>query len=149
MEVILLKDYGKLGSADDIVKVKDGYARNYLMPEGIAIPANAGNKRALIEHQKYSDKREIRKVEEAKNLAKRIQEIPCTISAKAKDDEELYGSVSVSDIVAFLEKENIAVDKNMVTLSEPIKKLGVFTVAIKLHKTVSAELKVWVVKQED
>lgn len=148
MEIVLKQDYGKLGKANDVITVKDGYARNFLIPSGIAVPATEGNKKAVAESRKFAEKRETKKADEAKILAKKVAEIPCTITAKAKDDEELYGSVTANDIAEFLKKEGLEVEKSMILLDEPIKELGVFPVKIQLHKDVDAELKVWIVKEE-
>lgn len=149
MKIVLTQDYGKLGSANDVVTVKDGYARNFLIPNGIAAIATKGNLRAVEENKKFAEKREANKANEAKNLASKIADTPCTITAKAKNDEELFGSVTAADIANFLDKEGFKINKGAVLLSEPIKKLGVFPVKIQLHKDVSVELKVWIVKEEE
>jgi len=149
MKIVLTQDYGKLGLANDVVTVKDGYGRNFLIPNGIAALATKGNLKAVEENRKFAEKREAKKSNEAKTLASKIADTPCTITAKAKNDEELFGSVTAADIAAFLEKEGFKITKNMVKLSEPIKKLGVFPVKIQLHREVSVELKVWIVKEEE
>jgi large subunit ribosomal protein L9 len=148
MEVVLKKDYGKLGSAMDIVTVKDGYARNFLIPNGVAIVATAGNKRLVADTRRMSEKREAKLMEEARAILNKIENTPCTIAVKVGAEEQVYGSVSALDIAEFLKKEGFSVEKRQVQLEEPIKQLGVYTVGITLHKGVEAKLKVWVVKEE-
>jgi large subunit ribosomal protein L9 len=148
MEVVLKKDHDKLGKAMEIVNVKDGYARNFLIPEGIAVIATEGNKRAVAESKKHFEKRENKKIKEAQEQAKQIEKVPCTIKVKVGEEDKLFGSVTSQEIADFLIKEGFAVTKRDVELAEPIKQLGVYTVKINLHKEASANLKVWVVKDE-
>jgi large subunit ribosomal protein L9 len=148
MEILLQKDYGKLGKAMDIVTVRDGYARNYLIPNGIAVIATEGNKRVVADAKRASDKREEKLREDARGLLNRIEQTPCTIAVKVGEEEQVYGSVSAQDIAEFLKKEGFSVEKRQVLLEEPIKQLGVYTVDINLHRGVDAKLKVWVVKEE-
>ncbi len=149
MEIILKEDHKDLGSAMDIVTVKDGYARNYLIPRGLAVKATKGNKNAIKDAKRFEEKKLKKKVEEAKGLAEKIKNIPCTIKVKAKEGEDIYGSVSSQDIAEFLTKEGYSVGKSQVKLDEPIKKLGVYNITIELTKDVNAELKVWVVKEDE
>jgi large subunit ribosomal protein L9 len=148
MEVVLKKDYGKLGSAMDIVAVKDGYARNFLIPNGVAVVATEGNKRLVADAKRTNEKREAKLVEEARGVLSKIENTSCTIAVKVGEEEQVYGSVSALDIAEFLKKEGFDVEKRQVKLEEPIKQLGVYTVDISLHKGVDAKLKVWVVKEE-
>jgi large subunit ribosomal protein L9 len=148
MEIILKKDYTKLGKAMDVLNVKDGFARNYLIPSGLAVPATEGNKRAIQELKRAALKREEKKIKESRQLAKKIEEVPCTIPVKVKSGEEIFGSVTGQEIAEFLAKEGFTVEKSAVELDEPIKQLGVYTVKITLFKDVQAKLKVWVVKEE-
>jgi large subunit ribosomal protein L9 len=147
MEVVLKKDHDKLGKAMDVVNVKDGYARNFLIPQGIAVVATEGNRKAVAESKRLAEKREEKKQKEAREQAKQIEKIPCTIKAKVGEDEKLFGSVTTQDIADFLAKEGFAIDKKDLELEEPIKQLGVYSVKITLHKDVVASLKVWVVKE--
>lgn len=149
MEVVLKKDYDRLGKAMDVITVKDGYARNFLIPAGVAVPATEGNRRAVAEARRFTERREAKKADEARELAKKIENIPCTIPVKVKEGDELYGSVTSQDIVDFLKREGTEVEKRAVELEEPIRQLGVYTVDIRLHKEVTAKLKVWVVKEEE
>ncbi|MFW5960341.1 MAG: 50S ribosomal protein L9 [Chitinivibrionales bacterium] len=149
MEIILKEDHKDLGNAMDIVTVKDGYARNYLIPRGIAVRATKGNKNAIEDARRFEEKKLKNRVEEAKRLAEKIKNIPCTIKVKAKEGDEIYGSVSSQDIAEFLTKEGYSVNKSQVKLDEPIKKLGVYHITIELTKDVNAELKVWVVNEDE
>jgi large subunit ribosomal protein L9 len=148
MQVVLQQDYANLGKAFDVVTVKDGYARNFLIPHGFAVPATEGNKRAVAESKKVFEKREDKKLQEARTLAAKIESVPCTIPANVGEEDKLFGSVTAQDIAEFLGKEKIDIDKHDIVLEEPIKQLGVYSVKIKLYKDVFATLKVWVVKEE-
>jgi large subunit ribosomal protein L9 len=149
MQVILKQDVQKLGSPLDVVNVKDGFARNFLIPQGLAVPASDGNMKQVAEAKKQAEKREDKKLKNARVLAKKIEKVPCTIAVKVKENEEIFGSVGVQEIFDFLKKEGFEVEKNTIELEEPIKQLGVYTVQIKLYKDASAKLKVWVVKEEN
>lgn len=148
MEVVLRKDYGKLGKAMDIVTVKDGYARNFLIPQGVAVVATEGNRKQVADMKRAIDKREAVEIEAAKAVLAKIEQVSCTISAKVSDGEAIYGSVTAVDIADYLKREGFAIEKRQIELAEPIKQLGVYTVDIALHKGVVAKLKVWVVKEE-
>jgi large subunit ribosomal protein L9 len=148
MEVVLKKDHENLGKAMDVVNVKDGYARNFLIPQGIAVVATEGNRKAVAESKKLSEKREEKKLKEARVQAKKIEKIPCTIKVKVGEEDRLFGSVTTQEIADFLTKEGFAVEKHAIELEEPIKQLGVYTVKVTLYKDESAKLKVWVVKDE-
>jgi large subunit ribosomal protein L9 len=149
MEVVLKKDHESLGKAMDVVNVKDGYARNFLIPQGIAVVATEGNRKMVAESKKFSEKREEKKKTEAVKLSRNIEKVPCTIPVKVGEEDRIFGSVTSQDIAEFLKKEGYDVDKRAVRLEEPIRQLGVYTVAIDLHKDVTAQLKVWVVKSEN
>jgi large subunit ribosomal protein L9 len=148
MEVVLKKEYEKLGKEMDVVNVKDGYARNFLIPSGIAVPATEGNKKAVAEAKKFAEKKEEKLMKEAGVLAKKIENVPCTIPVKVGEEDKIFGSVTAQEIADFLKKEGFEVAKRCVELEEPIKQLGVYSVTIRLHKQVEAQLKVWVVKDE-
>lgn len=148
MKVVLTKDQADLGKPMDVVSVKDGFARNYLFPRGIAVPATEGNIRQIAELKKTSEKREDKKLKSARQLAKKIEKVPCTIPVKVKENEEIFGSVGVNEICELLKKEGFDIERSAVDLEEPIKALGVYNVNITLYKDVCAKLKVWVVKEE-
>jgi len=148
MQLVLTKDYENLGKAMDVVNVKDGYARNFLIPNGIAVAATGGNRKQVAEAKRITDAREGKKQQEAGGLAKKIEQVPCTIPVKVGEEEKIFGSVTAQEIADFLKKEGFDVDKRMVALDEPIRQLGVYSVTINLYKGVAAKLKVWVVKEE-
>lgn len=147
MKIILQQDYSHLGCTLDIVEVKDGYARNYLIPQGIAVLATKGNLRHAEEMRKYSSKRAERQRILAQELAEKVSACSCTITVKVKNGEDIYGSVTVQDIVESLARAGLEVSKPSIMLVEPIKKLGVYDIAVKLHKDVMTSLKVWIVKE--
>ena len=149
MKVVLKKDHDNLGKVMDVVNVKDGYARNFLIPSGIAVPATEGNMSTVEEAKRIALRRDEKKTKEARQLAKKIEDVPCTIPVKVKREEEIFGSVSAHEIAEFLSREGFNIEKAAVELEEPIKQLGVYSVKIKIYKDVYAQLKVWVVKEED
>jgi large subunit ribosomal protein L9 len=147
MNVILTEDVAHLGSAGDMLKVKDGYARNYLIPKCLAIVATTENVKQL-EHQKRQIQSKLNKLKkDSEGIAKKIEGVSCTIARAAGEEDKLFGSVTSADIYASLKNEGIDVDKKKILLDEPIKSLGIFTVPIKIHSEVTANLKVWVVKE--
>jgi len=148
MEVVLIQDYQGLGKAMDVLPVKDGYARNFLIPQGIAVPATLGNKKNVAEAKKIAERREGKKLADAREIATKIEQTPCTIAVKVGEEDKIYGSVSAQELSDFLKKEGFDVEKRQVLLEEPIKQLGVYNVNISLYRDITAKLKVWVVKEE-
>jgi large subunit ribosomal protein L9 len=147
MKVILTEDVAHRGAAGDMLKVKDGYARNFLIPNGMAIVATTENVKQL-EHQKRQVQAKLNKLKkESEGVARKIEAISCTIARAAGEEDKLFGSVTSADIYTSLKNEGIDVDKKKILLDEPIKSLGIFTVPIKIHSDVTANLKVWVVKE--
>jgi large subunit ribosomal protein L9 len=147
MNVILTEAVAHRGTAGDMLKVKDGYARNYLIPQGMAIVATTENIKQL-EHQKRQIQAKLNKLKkESEGIARQIESISCTIARAAGEEDKLFGSVTSGDIYTSLKSEGIDVDKKKILLDEPIKSLGIFTVPIKIHSDVTANLKVWVVKE--
>ena len=147
MKVILLTDVDRLGKTGEIVSVKEGYARNYLIPNNKARVATPGNMKILDTLKKKQAAEELKKLEEAQKLAGKISTLSLTITAQAGEEEKLFGSVSNEDIAAALAVENIKIDKRDIILEEPIKSLGMHQVTVKLHPEVKANLKVWIVKK--
>lgn len=146
MKVILIEDIPTIGKMGSLIHVKDGYARNFLMPKKLAIPANPQNLKSL-EHQKtLLTQKQNRIKREAENLATKLEKISCTISRTAGEEDKLFGSVTSIDIDESLKEEGIHVDRKKILLDEPIKTLGIYKVPIKLHPEVTGYLKVWVVK---
>lgn len=148
MEVVLMKDFENLGKALDVIPVKNGYARNFLIPRGIAVPATEPNKKRVAEAKHLAEIREEKKIAESRELAEKIEQIPCTIPVKVGEEDKIFGSVSAQEIADFLKKEGFDIEKRHIDLEEPIKQLGVYTITINLYRSVSAKLKVWVVKEE-
>lgn len=147
MEVILLETVSPLGSRGDTVKVKRGYARNYLFPRKMAIPATESNKRVFVENEKVLDRRDVTAMRVAKEKAQKLGDVSCTITVQVGEEDKLYGSVTAADIAKELVNQGFEIDKKLVLLEEPIKKVGVYTVEIKLHREVAVPIKVWVVKE--
>jgi large subunit ribosomal protein L9 len=147
MDVILREDVEKLGAAGDVVTVKDGYARNYLLPRGLAYAATDGNKRRLEAERKSRSRRADAEVAEAGAIAARLEAVSLSFSMKAGEGDKLFGSVTTHDIAERLKAEGFDVDKKTVELPEPIKALGVYKVPIRLHPDVKPEVRVWVVKE--
>lgn len=147
MDVILTQDVNKIGKLGSVVKVKDGFARNFLIPNNLAILATAGNLKK-IEQEKQKKNIQLQKAKkDAERLKERLANISLTLPALIQEDEKLYGSITSQDIVAALKEENFDIDKNAIILDEPIKSLGIFEVPIKLHPEISTKIKVWVVKK--
>ena len=147
MEVILLKTVPPLGNRGDKVKVKAGYARNYLLPRKFAIAANDPNLRIFKEEEKLIERRDLRDLQAAKQKAATMLDLSCTIPAQVGEEDKLYGSVSAGDIATALKNQGVEVDRKQIVLEEPIKKIGVYTVEIKLHNEVGVPARVWVVKE--
>src|SRR5207302_364975 len=147
MEVILKEDVAKLGSRGDVVKVAEGYGRNFLLPRKLAIEANKGNK-AVIEQMKASAVRKsaTEKVE-AEQLAKQFDNVSLEFKRKVGEKDHLFGSVTSSDLADALEKKGFDIDRRKIQLDEPLKSLGEYDVPIRLHRDVTARFKV-VVKKE-
>ena len=147
MKVILTEDVTRLGSAGESITVKDGYARNYLIPNGKALRTTTQNVKTL-EHQKRLVQAKLNKLKkEAESLVDKIESVSCTVAKAAGEEDKLFGSVTSTDIQKSLQNEGIEIDKRKIILSEPLKSLGIFTVPIKIHPEVMANLKVWVVKE--
>ncbi|MBP7088371.1 MAG: 50S ribosomal protein L9 [Candidatus Omnitrophica bacterium] len=147
MKVIIVKDYKKLGREGKVIEVKDGYARNYLIPRGLALLATDENFRKLEELKKLrvklAEKEKVKYLEEKD----KIEKLSLTVPVEAKENEELYGTVGAVKILSILENEGITLNKDQLALEEPIKKLGVYNLKINLHPEVQAVLRLWVVRQ--
>ena len=147
MQIVLKEDVEKLGRRGEVVKVADGYARNYLLPFGKALSATPGNLKVIEREKRRYVARLSKEKEENEALARRIQEVSVTLVRKVGENDVLYGSVTSADIGESLQKEGIVVDKRRIQLPEPIKSLGIYSVPVRLHPEVTAEVKVWVVKE--
>lgn len=148
MQVILREDVDKLGKIGDLVKVKDGYARNFLVPSKKAIEATPKNLKAM-EHAKKMVSDRIRTLKKSASAdADRIKSLAITIKAKVGEEGKLFGSVTSMDIAEAMQAQGVTIDKRKITLEEPIKRIGDYTVPVKLHTDVVADLKVSVVAAE-
>ena len=142
MEVILKEDVDHLGQRGDVVKVADGFGRNYLLPRKLAMQATAANK-AVIEQMKQSAvRRSAKEKAEAEQMVARYDALELEFTRKVGENEQLFGSVTSSDIAQELESKGLATDRRKITLAEPLKLLGEFLVPVKLHREVSAHVKV-------
>jgi large subunit ribosomal protein L9 len=148
MEIILREDIEKLGQRGEVVKVASGYARNFLLPRKLAVAATPSNKK-IVEQEKQAHLRRETKVQgEAQDLAKLMGNVELTISQKAGENGQLFGSVTSADLAAALEKQGYTIERKKIQLEEPIKNVGDYKVAVKLHREVSVELTVHVVAEE-
>ena len=147
MKVILREDVDALGNAGDIVKVAAGYARNYLIPQKLAVIATENNLKSLNHEKRILAHRITKAKREAEKLAEKLNTLSCTIAKQAGEGDKLFGSVTSMDIEESLKNEGFQIDRKKITLNEPIKHLGIYTVDIKLHPEVIAKLKIWVVKK--
>jgi large subunit ribosomal protein L9 len=148
MEVILREEIEKLGRRGDVVKVASGYARNYLLPKRLAVAATDSNKKIVEQEKQAYLRRESKEIGDASDLAKMMASVEVTIAQKAGDNDQLFGSVTAQDITAALERAGYTIDRRKVNLEEPIKSLGDYKVTVKLHREVSVELPVHVIKEE-
>ena len=148
MEVILREDIDHLGTRGDIVKVAPGYARNFLLPKRLAVVANESNKKIVAQEREGHLRKEAKLAVEATDLAKLMSSVSVTIKAKAGENDHLFGSVTVKDIAEALEKQNYNIDRKKIVMADAIRQLGDHTVTLKLHKEVSLELPVHVVRED-
>jgi large subunit ribosomal protein L9 len=147
MEVILRDYVEKLGKRGEIVKVSDGYARNYLLPRKLALPATEGNKKHVERERRIVETREAEEKSQAEAIASRLSTVDITIARRVGETEQLYGSVTATDISDFLKTKGFEIDRRKLILPEPIKTIGEHDVPLKLHREVTAPLKVKVVKE--
>jgi large subunit ribosomal protein L9 len=147
MRLILRTDVEQLGKRGEVVKVAPGYARNFLVPKGMAYEFSEGNVKRFEREKKVYEVRQVKEQQEAQGLADRLAKVSCTIVKKVGDSDTLYGSVTNADVAEALTKEGFSIDKRRILLDDPIKTLGIYTVPIRIHPEVTAELKVWVVKE--
>lgn len=148
VQLILKDDVEHLGSAGDVVDVKPGYARNYLLPQGLALEATEGNLKRIQQVEKREQKAAEREREKAEELAAELEEQSVTFSVRAGEEGQLFGSVTAADIAERLQENGLQVEARWIDLDDPIKQLGVYTVAVDLHADVRPEFKVWVVSEE-
>lgn len=147
MEVILRNDVPKLGHRGDIVKVAEGYARNYLLPRKLAVAATSGNKKVVEQEKASAVRREAVERGDAENLAKQLADVSVTIARKAGETEQLYGSVTSMDVADALEARGFKIDRRKIQLDEPLKNLGEYPVTLRLHRDVAVIVKVQIVRE--
>lgn len=147
MEVILSKDVEKLGKSGSIIKVKEGYARNFLIPNKLAVPMTPQNLKRVEEDKIRKSNAQERLKKEAEALKSKLEALSLTLAALTQEEDKLYGSIGANDIAGALKDEGIELDKGDIILDEPIKALGIYEVPVKLNQEVNAKLKVWVVKK--
>lgn len=147
MEVILKEDVNKLGSRGDVVKVAEGYGRNYLLPRKLAISANEGNKSVIAQMKAAAVRRSAKERSQAEELAKQFEALSVSFQRRSGENEQLFGSVTSGDIADAVGKKGINLDRRQIQLHDPLKSLGEFTVPVKLHKDVTAHLRVVIEKE--
>ena len=145
MKVILIENVPSLGEAGDLAQVAEGYGRNFLIPKKLALEATAANLRHLELRKESFLQKATKEKQNALDLAARIEQLPCTLARPAGESEKLFGSVTTLDLNQFLQEQGISLDRRKIHLPNPIKTLGSYTVALKLHPEVTAQLKVTVV----
>jgi large subunit ribosomal protein L9 len=148
MEVILREDIDKLGARGQVVKVAAGYARNYLLPKKLAMPASEANKKVVEQERLAHVRREAKEMSSAQDLSGMLTGVTVTFAQKAGEQEQLFGSVTSKDIAEALEQQGYHIDRRKIHLDEPIKQLGEYKVPIRLHREVTTEILVRVVPEE-
>ena len=147
MDVILRQAVEKLGQPGDVVKVSPGFARNYLLPRGIAYAATPGNLKRIAQEKARLEAAEEERRGSARGIATQLENVSLTFSARVGEEGKLFGSVTTADIAQQLESQGFDIEKRQIDLHEPLKALGVFRVPVRLHAEVKPEIKVWVIKQ--
>ena len=147
MEVILRQAVENLGKPGDVVKVKNGYARNYLLPHNLAYEATPGNLKRIQQERDRLEAAENQRRGTAQELATKLEQVSLTFSARVGEEGKLFGSVTAADIAQQLEQQGYHLEKRQIDLHEPIKSLGVYRVPVRLHADVKPEIRVWVIKQ--
>ncbi len=147
MQVILQENVVKLGQAGDVVNVREGYGRNFLLPQGKAVVADPKNLKQLEHQKRVVAAKQLKRKQESEELSTKLSNVSLTISREAGEEDKLFGSVTAKDIIDGLRNEGYIIDRHALELAAPIKDLGVFEVPVKLHAEVTATVKVWVVKK--
>ena len=147
MKIILREDHERLGKAGDIVEVKAGFARNYLIPKQIAYPAKSNYLKILAEEKKQKQQKLQKEKKQAEVMAKKLENVSVTIAVTVGEEDKMFGSVTSQNIAGALKGQGVEIDRRKIELEEPIKELGIYSVPIRLHPEVQAKIKVWVVKE--
>lgn len=146
MKILLKQDYANLGSSGEVVDVKSGYARNYLIPNRIAMPLTKGNLKVFEEEQKRAEMQVRREEFESEDLAKKLEKVSITATVTVGEDDRIFGTVTNQNISDLLKDKGFEIDKKIISIDEPVKALGIYPVTINLHKNVETKIKLWVVK---
>ena len=146
MEVILRQAVENLGKPGEVVKVSNGYARNYLLPHGVAFEATPGNLKRIQQERDRLEAAENERRDVAQHLAEKLEQVQLTFSARVGDEGKLFGSVTSADLAQQLEQQGFHIEKRQIDLHEPIKALGVYRIPIRLHADVKPEIRVWGIK---
>lgn len=147
MKVILRRDHETLGKIGDLVDVKNGYARNFLLPRGIAYAALKGNIKALEEEKKSVEKRNLQELKAAESLSAELETVSVTIPVQVGEEDKIFGTVTAQMIADALKDKGYDIDKRKIEIEEPIKSLGIYGVSVKVYQNVNAKIKVWVVRE--
>jgi large subunit ribosomal protein L9 len=148
MEIILREDIERLGTRGQVVKVANGYARNFLLPKRLAVAATDANRKIVEQERQAHLRREAKQKGEAEDLSKLMSGVVVTIAQKAGENDQLFGSVTSKDVADALAQKNFTIDRRKVLMDEPIRQLGEYKVPVRLHKDVTAEVTVIVIKEE-
>lgn len=148
MKIILKKEVENLGKIGDVVEVKDGYGRNYLIPQGLGILATRSNMKVVDELKRNEAKKAKKVTLEAEKLAEKLNRVELTYATKVGEEDKLYGAVTNQIIAELLKEKDIVIDRRQIVLEEPIKELGMFEVPVKAGAGVKAQIKIWVVKED-
>ncbi len=146
MKIILKENIETLGKAGEVVEVKTGYARNYLIPSSKAIAATASNMKAFKEEIKLIEKKALKGKQEAEELAAKLEKVSITASVQVGEDDKVFGAITNQNIADLLKEQNYDIDRKKIILEEPLKALGVYDVPVKLHPEVEVKIKIWVVR---
>lgn len=147
MKIILREDIEKLGEAGEVVDVASGYFRNYLFPRDLAMPATESNQKIFEEERRIRQVRQNKAKHEAQKLADKLQNVSLNAAVQVGEEDKVFGSVTAMDISKLLKEQGYEIDKKDILLEEPIKALGIYNVPVKLHKDITGEVKVWVIKE--
>ena len=147
MKIILRKDFESIGKAGEVVVVKNGFARNFLIPKGIALKADNRNIQLLEVEKKQQQVKVSKDRKEAELLAEQLSKISCTATVNVGEEDKVFGSVTTQTIADLLKEQEVEIDRKKIILNEPIKALGIYTIPIKVHPEVEAKIKLWVVKE--
>ena len=149
MELILKEDVENLGFKDDLVKVKNGYGRNFLIPNGLAMLATESNKKVLAEKIKQSQNKQKQAIEEAQKIIKKLEKLELKISAKSLEGDKLFGSITSAEISKELAENGLEIEKKYIQLTSNIKKIGTYNVSVRLHREVKFDMTFEVIKEQN